>query len=116
MNNSMQDIISNRRDLGDPQCVFPESRILEAHNQALDTAHTIFRDDRLHGPMRPTNRQHCARRNGGYHAPCRLPEMAEVAVAMFTPELEGSQKEPPPSDSTSPTWSTTWPVRVCYKT
>ena len=26
----------------------------------------------------------------------RLPEMAEVAIAMFAPELEGSQKEPPP--------------------
>ena len=25
----------------------------------------------------------------------RLPEMAEVAIAMFAPELEGSQKEPP---------------------
>ena len=26
----------------------------------------------------------------------RLPEMAEVAKAMFAPELEGSQREPPP--------------------
>ena len=26
----------------------------------------------------------------------RLPEMAEVAVAMFAPEFEGSLKEPPP--------------------
>ena len=26
----------------------------------------------------------------------RLPEMAEVAIAMFSPELEGPQKEPPP--------------------
>ena len=26
----------------------------------------------------------------------RLPEMAEVAIAMFAPELEGSQREPPP--------------------
>ena len=29
----------------------------------------------------------------------RLPEMAEVAIAMFAPELEGSQKEPPPKRS-----------------
>ena len=26
----------------------------------------------------------------------RLPEMAEVAIALFAPELEGSQREPPP--------------------
>ena len=26
----------------------------------------------------------------------RIPEMAEVAIAMFSPELEGPQKEPPP--------------------
>ena len=45
----------------------------------------------------------------------RLPEMAEVALAMFAPELEGSQREPP-DDSSSPIWSTTWPVRVCNKT
>ena len=29
----------------------------------------------------------------------RLPEIAEVAVALFVPALEGSQKEPPQSDS-----------------
>ena len=26
----------------------------------------------------------------------RLPEMAEVAIAMFSPDLEGPQREPPP--------------------
>ena len=60
---------TDRRDLEDPECEFPEFRVIEAHTQEPDTAYAVLRNDGLHGSLRPTLRKRGSRCDGGYNAP-----------------------------------------------
>ena len=97
---------------GKPQ----ESRILKALTQKLGAAHAILSNDRLHGPMRPTSRQHCARLIGGYHAPCSSVRHGGGCYGIVCPGSLGLPKRTTPKLFILANLVDSWPVRVCYKT
>ena len=91
-----QILATARRDLGDAQLIPQMSGSVEANFKGINPQHALLRDDRLNVPCDLPLDNIIPDVLIVTMPLSRLPEMAKVAIAMFSPELEGPQKEPPP--------------------